>query len=120
MLILQPTEGIQKITIAPRSIAIRGVITMHIRRDGDGKEQSILIPEVFTLNGFSVLEFQSNILEEDSTYYLEVTKDSELWYRDKIYVTSQTDTEMLTSKHQIGNGTIYKTYNKVDDNTYII
>jgi len=120
MLILQPTEGVQKITIAPRSVALRGVITMHIRRDGDGKEESIVIPEVVNLNDFSVIEFQSSILEEDSTYYLQITKDSDLWYRDKIYVTSQNATERLNNKHEVGNGTLYKTYNPVDDNTYII
>ena len=120
MLILQPITGVQKITIAPRSVALRGVITMHIRRDGDGKEESILIPEVVNLNDFSVIEFQSSILEEDSTYYLEITKDSDLWYRDKIYVTSQTSIERETNKYEIGNGTIYKPFSDSDDNTYII
>jgi hypothetical protein len=69
---------------------------------------------------FTEVTFQSTILEEDSTYYLEITKDSELWYRDKIYVTSQTASERVTEKHEIGNGTIYKPYSTVDDNTYII
>ena len=43
-----------------------------------------------------------------------------MFYRDKVYVTSQTASEMLVEKHQIGNGTIYKPYSEVDDNTYII
>ena len=120
MLILQPTAGDKTITIAPRSAVLGGVVFMKLRRDGDGKEESITNPTITTTNNFTVITFQSNILQEDSTYYLEITKDSELWYRDKIYVTSQTKSEMTVSKHEIGNGTIYKTYNKVDDNTYII
>jgi hypothetical protein len=120
MLILQPITGVQEITIVPRSAALAGVIVMNIRRDGDGKEQSITIPEVVSLNDFSVIEFESNILEESSTYYLEITKDNELWYRDKIYVTAQTSTQREANKHEIGNGTIYKPFSESDDNTYII
>jgi len=49
-----------------------------------------------------------------------MTNNDELWYRDKIYATSQTEAEIKTEKHKIGNGTIYKPYNTVDNNTYII
>ena len=120
MLILEPTAGDKTITIAPRSAVLGGIIVMKIRRDGDGKEESITSPAISTISNFTVITFQSTILQEDSTYYLEITRNSELWYRDKIYITSQTSSEMLVDKHKIGNGTIYKPFSELDDNTYII
>jgi hypothetical protein len=120
MLILQPTVGDKTITIAPRSSDLSGAFVLNIRRDGDGKEESITNATLSNIVNFTEVTFQSTILEEDSTYYLEITKDDELWYRDKIYVTSQTASERVTEKHEIGNGTIYKPYSTVDDNTYII
>ena len=120
MLILQPTVGDKTITIAPRSSDLSGVFVLNIRRDGDGREESITNATLSNIVNFTEVTFQSSILEEDSTYYLEMTKDDELWYRDKIYVTSQTASERVTEKHEIGNGTIYKPYSTVDDNTYII
>ena len=94
MLILQPTVGDKTITIAPRSSDLSGVFVLNIRRDGDGKEESITNATLSNIVNFTEVTFQSTILEEDSTYYLEITKDTELWYRDKIYVTSQTDTDI--------------------------
>lgn len=128
MLILQPTVGDKTITIAPRSSDLSGVFVLNIRRDGDGKEESITDATLSNIVNFTQVTFQSAILEEDSTYYLEITKKTvvgggiitELWYRDKIYVTSQTASERVTEKHEIGNGTLYKPYSTVDDNTYII
>ena len=120
MLILQPTSGDKIITIAPRSSNLSGVFVLNIRRDGDGKEESITNLSISGIPNFTNVVFNPTILEEDSTYYLEITKDSKLWYRDKIYVTSQTASERVTEKHEIGNGTIYKPYSIVDDNTYII
>lgn len=120
MLILQPTSGDKTITIAPRNNNLSGTIVLKLRRDGDGKEETIENATFNNIVNFTEVTFQSSILEEDSTYYLEITKDNELWYRDKIYATSQTKQEIKTEKHEIGNGTIYKPYNSVDDNTYII
>ena len=120
MLILEPTSVNQTITIAPRSSNFSGTVVLKIRRDGDGKEESVTNATFANITNFTEVTFQSTILEEDCTYYLEITNNDELWYRDKIYVTSQTATERLTNKHEIGNGTIYKPYSVVDDNTYII
>tara|TARA_R110000803_G_scaffold2194_8_gene7358 strand:- start:804 stop:1241 length:438 start_codon:yes stop_codon:yes gene_type:complete len=145
MLILEPTLGEKTITIAPRKkyqnllkervLSDNGVFetsdclvsftkdigySLRIRRDGDGKQEILNDLEITNTSNYTQVKFEPTILEEDSTYYMEITKDSELWYRDKIYVTSQNATERLTNKHEIGNGTLYKTYNPVDDNTYII
>lgn len=91
--------------------------------------------------GFVNISFSSTILKEDATYYLTITNSGELWYRDKIYSTFQqvnkdfvlrvvaADGEIefskcfdgdLNEKHVIGDNTIYKTHNKLDDNTYVI
>jgi hypothetical protein len=144
MLILQPTVGQKTITIVPRNsyisefkervledggiyeestclTFIQGLgFSMNLRRDGDGKEETIEGMYLSSIPNYTIIKFTPTILEEDSTYYLEITKDGELWYRDKIYATSQTSTERVTEKHKIGNGTIYKPYSTVDDNTYII
>ena len=144
MLILQPTPGEKTITIAPRTsyssefkervlegdgiyeestclTFVQGLgFSMNLRRDGDGKEETITGMYLSSIPNYTIVTFTPTILEEDSTYYLEITKDSDLWYRDKIYVTSQTAQERVTNKHVIGNGTIYQSYDSTDDNTYII
>jgi hypothetical protein len=120
MLILQPTAGEKLITIIPRSTDLSGVISLNIRRDGDGAEEDITNLTLTEIVNYVEVRFESTILKEDSTYYIEITKDGALWYRDKIYVTSQTSLERETNKHKIGNGTIYKPFSESDDNTYII
>ena len=144
MLILEPTAGEKTITIAPRSayynalklrvLSEYGVYeesdcivnfmnkgySIRLRRDGDGKEEVLSSVQVTGITNFTQIKFLPTILQEDSTYYLEITNDGKLFYRDKIYVTSQTSSEMLVDKHKIGNGTVYKSFNELDDNKYII
>tara|TARA_B110000908_G_scaffold163263_1_gene209660 strand:+ start:60 stop:1835 length:1776 start_codon:yes stop_codon:yes gene_type:complete len=120
MLILEPTIGQYTINIIPRIIDVSGTISLTIRRDGDGVEESTPPLNVINAGNYIQIYFSSSILTEDSTYYLEITKDDSLWYRDKIYVTSQSSQDMLLNSHKIGNGSLYKPYNELDDNTYII
>ena len=144
MLILEPTAGEKTITIAPRSayynalksrvLSDYGVYeeseclvnfmnksySLRLRRDGDGKEEILSSVQVTGITNFTQIKFLPTILQEDSTYYLEVTNDGKLFYRDKVYVTSQTSLERETNKHQIGNNTIYKPFSELDDNKYII
>tara|TARA_R110001592_G_scaffold4905_2_gene27143 strand:- start:138 stop:572 length:435 start_codon:yes stop_codon:yes gene_type:complete len=144
MLILQPTAGEKTIIIAPRSeyynllksrvLNDGGVFessncftlfsginySINLRRDGDGKEETITGVSIDGIPNFTQIKFLPTILQEDSTYYLEITNEGKLFYRDKIYVTSQTSTERETNKYEIGNGTIYKPFSDSDDNTYII
>ena len=144
MLILQPTAGEKTITIAPRSeyynslksrvlngggvfessncfTLFSGInYSINLRRDGDGKEETITGVSIDGIPNFTQIKFLPTILQEDSTYYLEITNEGKLFYRDKIYVTSQTSTERETNKYEIGNGTIYKPFSDSDDNTYII
>ena len=144
MLILQPTAGEKTITIAPRSEYYNSVEaralndggifensdcfslfsgrnhSITLRRDGDGKEEIITGVYVSGITNFTQIKFSPTILQEDSTYYIEIIDDGKLLYRDKIYVTSQTSSQMLVEKHSIGNNTIYKPFSESDDNTYII
>tara|TARA_R110001632_G_scaffold11038_1_gene40225 strand:+ start:2402 stop:2836 length:435 start_codon:yes stop_codon:yes gene_type:complete len=144
MLILQPTAGEKTITIAPRSEYYNSVEaralndggifensncfslfsgknhSITLRRDGDGKEEIITGVYVSGITNFTQIKFSPTILQEDSTYYIEIINDGKLLYRDKIYVTSQTSSQMLVEKHSIGNNTIYKPFSESDDNTYII
>ena len=141
MIILLPNASQQTINILPRVNSIDSTIVMTIRRDGDGVSETITNAIVSRYGEFIQMRFSSTILQEDSTYYLEITRSGNLWYRDKIYSTQQQINKDLVSrviatsgeiefsdcfdgdlddKHVIGNNTIYKSYDKVDDNTYII
>ncbi len=119
MIILLPNTSEQTINILPRVNSIDGTIIVNLRRDGDGKSESITDAIISKSGEFTSLYFASAILQEDSTYYLEITRNDSLWYRDKVYSTAQQNGE-LEKKHVIGNNTIYKSYDKTDDNTYII
>ena len=122
MLILEPTIGDKTISIIPRSMNIEGVVSLKVKRDGDGSEEEVFPLSVTELINYVQIIFPNDngLLKEDYTYSLEVLKDEELWYRDKIYVTSQSTADMALNSHQIGNGSIYDSYNEFDDNTYIV
>ena len=122
MLILEPTIGNKTISIIPRSMNIEGAVSLRIRRDGDGSEEEVFPLSVTESVNYIEIIFPNDngLLKEDFTYSLEVLKDEELWYRDKIYVTSQSESDMALNSHQIGNGSIYDSYNEFDDNKYII
>ena len=122
MIILEPTIGDKTISIIPRSMNVEGAVSLRIRRDGDGSAEEVFPLSVTNSVNYIEIIFPNDngLLKEDSTYLLEVLKDDELWYRDKIYATSQSKSDMALNSHQIGNGDIYKPYNEFDDNTYII
>ena len=107
MLILQPTAGEKTITIAPRSEYYNSLKSRALN-DGGVFESS----NCFTL--FSGINYSINLRRDGDG------NEGKLFYRDKIYVTSQTSTERETNKYEIGNGTIYKPFSDSDDNTYII
>ena len=91
--------------------------SISIRRDGDGKSETITDVKGLVNGNFIDFTFASLILEEGSTYYLEITDDSNLVYRDKIYSTAQTN---YTVKHEISKSRYTQPTGEVNDNTYII
>ena len=89
---------------------------MTIIKDGE-KTTEILSDLLISNNGNYVdVTFSSTILEEGNGYFIELKKDGELYYRDKFYITTQTN---FTVKHKQSQNQ-YKQYNVLDDNTYII
>jgi len=117
MIILQPNTSNQTISIMPRMVLVgSGSVVLKIRRDGDGLSESITPLDVSSNGNFTDLSISSTILSEGSTYFIEVTLDGALAYRDKVYATSQND---YSIKHVVSQ-TNYTPYSSTDDNTYII
>ncbi len=122
MIILSTAGGSKTIKIIPRDMVLNddGYL-MIIKRDGDKATDRISALQMTDMVNYIEIEFTSQILTEDSTYSLEIINDGDkLWYRDKIYVTPRNQEQIETTKHVIGNNTIYKSYDVTDDNTYII
>ena len=91
--------------------------SVSIRRDGDGKSETITDVKGLVNGNFIDFTFASEILEEGSTYYMEITKDGKLAYRDKIYITTQGD---YTVKHEVSKPRYIQPTGEINDNTYII
>lgn len=118
MIILQPNTSTQTISIMPRMALVNGgSIVLSIRRDGDGLSESISPLDVSSNGNFTDLDISSTILSEGSTYFIEVTLDGALAYRDKVYATSQND---YSVKHIISQDRYTQPTGEINDNTYII
>jgi hypothetical protein len=91
-------------------------VTATVRKDGYGQEEVITDLVVTAESYYSTIDVSLSFLEEGETYYIEFTHEGKLWYRDKIYATSQTDYKV---KHKQSQNN-YEQYNELDDNTYII
>ncbi len=90
-------------------------IKATIREDGTGTSQSFTDVKSIQNNDYIDISISSNILLDERSYVLEITQDNVLWYRDKIYVTSQTNTDIY---HTISTG--YYEENDTDgDDKYI-
>ncbi len=102
MIRLLPTTDSQTIAVIPRSFPTSDVpfdeITLVITEDGTNKSETITDIEAYVPDEFSnfvYMDIGLSILKEDSSYYLEFSNSGSLWYRDKAYVTSQTDDEVV-------------------------
>jgi hypothetical protein len=145
MKVLLPTSSEQTISIIPREVGLYfgsdyqervetnngsaeglsclqdvldGVndVDVTITKDGEKVSETISVVNVVENGNFVDVTFASTILEEGFGYFLELTSNGGLLYRDKIYVTSQSD---FTIKHKQPQNN-YTEYNAVDDNTYIV
>lgn len=116
MIILLPITTEQTISVMPRDTT-NTVTSINLRRDGDGRSETITSVTVVANGNFTNYSFSSTILEEGSTYYMEVTGDGDLIYRDKIYSTTQTN---YTVKHEVAQDRYTQRTAEVNDNTYII
>lgn len=141
-----PNNSVQTISFMPRFEVKTGNIEVKVRKDGYGQEEFVsgfavtqeyssrvlsdggtteslgcINSESFIIgfsneSYYSELDVSFDFLTEGDTYYLEMYHNDNLWYRDKIYVTSQTDFK-VKHKQSLNN---YDQYNELDDNTYII
>lgn len=91
-------------------------VDVTITKDGDKSSETISVVNVVENGNFVDVTFASTILEEGFGYFLELTSNGGLLYRDKVYVTAQSD---FTIKHKQPQNN-YTQYNVVDDNTYIV
>tara|TARA_R110000782_G_C14801175_1_gene411850 strand:- start:1725 stop:2078 length:354 start_codon:yes stop_codon:yes gene_type:complete len=117
MIILLPNTSNQTISVMPRTdLTAATLVSLKIRRDGDGRTETITNGVVSSNVNFTNIEFSCTILSEGSTYYLEITSDGNLSYRDKIYSTTQTD---FTVKHKISQQ-LYTSSEVDGDNRFIV
>lgn len=143
MKIVQPTTSEQEILIIPRknitytnldfrdrvvsdggiaesqlcvvdSLINLNAINMVIKKDGEAIEETLTNLRTTELNNYIKIQFTSTILQEGHAYFIELTENGNLLYRDKFYATTQAD---FTTKHKQSQNNYTEI---VDDNTYIL
>jgi hypothetical protein len=123
MIRLNPNTSEQTLQIVPRNFPTLAApfdnISLIITEDGTGISESFsdLVAEVASdVSNFVTIDVSFTILREGYGYYLEFKKGGVLWFRDKAYVTSQSN---KTVKHTI-NTNYYEQYEDGESNDYII
>lgn len=123
MIRLNPNTSEQTLQIVPRNFPTLAApfdnISLVITEDGTGISESFsdLVAEVASgVSNFVTIDVAFTILKEGYGYYLEFKKGGVLWFRDKAYVTSQSN---KTVKHTI-NTNYYEQYEDGESNDYII
>lgn len=102
----------------PRGSDIVSVLplTAILYRDGYGQVETFSITSLTENGNYIDAVVQFTALKQDESYYLEINNGTELWYRDKIWVTTTTD---FNDKYSL-NESVYVQYDTDEDNTYII
>ena len=91
MKVLLPSTNSQILKIVPRSYVEASDLTLVIKEDGTGKTET-LTNLTSTIDGnYISIPCTFSILSEGSLYFMELKQGSSLLFRDKAYVTSQTD-----------------------------
>jgi hypothetical protein len=123
MIRLNPSTSEQTLQIVPRNFPTLAApfdnISLVVTEDGTGISESFsdLVAEVASdVSNFVTIDIAFTILKEGYGYYLEFKKGGVLWFRDKAYVTSQSN---KTVKHTI-NTNYYEQYEDGESNDYII
>jgi hypothetical protein len=123
MIRLLPNTALQTIAVIPREFPTVATafanISLTIIEDGTNKSETITdieatIPD--SNSNFVYMDITFSILSEENAYYLEFTKNGSLFYRDKAYVSSQTDDEIV---HTL-NTNKYDNYVGSGDDEYIV
>ena len=114
MIRLLPTSNSQTFSILPRTLDTSS-IDATIREDGTGETVSFTGVTAVVNKDYIDITLSSDKFTGERSYVLEMTRNGSLWYRDKIYVTSQTNTDIY---HTISTG--YYEENDTDgDDKYI-
>ena len=91
MKVLLPSTDSQTIKIVPRSYVEASDLSLVITEDGTGKTET-LTGLTSTIDGnYISIPCTFSILKESNLYFMEIKQGSTLLFRDKAYVTSQTD-----------------------------
>ena len=114
MIRLLPTSSPQTFSILPRTLDTTD-INITIREDGTGDIVTIEPITASVNNDYIDITLSSDKFIAERAYSLEMIRDKELWYRDKIYVTSQARTEIY---HTISTD-YYKENDTDGDDKYI-
>ena len=100
MIRLLPTTDTQTLNFIPREYIEAGDIYVVIREDGTGKVESIYNLTSTISGNFLQLNCQFTALTAENSYFLEVKQNNTLIYRDKIYCTSQTSSQVSHTLNQ--------------------
>ncbi len=108
--------GTQKsISIVPRDIS-EGDIAMTITEDGTNISETLTTISSLETQNYTIVSFIPTILKDENSYYIELTRGGNLWYRDKVYVTSQLNDEII---HTL-NTNKYTEYDAGSEDEYIV
>jgi len=102
MITLLPTTSEQEFNIIPRDFTRFKNIDITITEDGSGATETFTDATVFENGDYICVAQAFTILRENYMYYIEITNESENWWRGKARCTSQTDTKQ---KHTLRDGT---------------
>ena len=116
MIRLLPSTDNQTINIIPRSNTSLSSINLTITEDGTNKSETLTDLTASVNGNFVSVTLASTILNAENGYYLQFSKGGSLWYRDKAYVTSQTNDEVI---HTL-NANKYDQYDDGSDDEYIV
>lgn len=116
MIRLLPSTDNQTINIIPRSNASLSSINLTITEDGTNISETLTDLTASVNGNFVSVTLASTILNAENGYYLQFSKSGSLWYRDKAYVTSQTNDEVI---HTL-NTNKYDQYDDGSDDEYIV
>ena len=115
MIRLLPNSNTQTIKVIPRK-GLSGSLSLKITEDGTNINETITDSNMSSNGNFSDIQFASTILKENNLYFLEFTLGGDLFYRDKAYVTSQTNDEVI---HTL-NENKYTQYGAGTEDEYIV
>ena len=117
MKVLLPSSSEQTINIIPRSYVEASDLSLVIKQDGTNNSQTLSSLTSTIVGNYLSIPCTFTILSEGSLYSMEIKQSSTLLFRDKVYVTAQTDrtqkhtlnTSKYTEHSAVGTGTQYIT-----------